>query len=100
MPGRPQLGAPLTVRGRARAYAGQATDGAKVSYHITRRELWPLFAYGFGGRGNSGPARAAAARKLPTAPPLPMPRGALRSPSRRRWWRRPAGRRLGAGLRL
>ena len=30
VPGRPQLGAPLTVGGRARAYAGQATDGASV----------------------------------------------------------------------
>jgi hypothetical protein len=49
VPGRPQLGQPLTINGRARAYAGQATDGARVSYHITRRELWPLFDYGFGG---------------------------------------------------
>jgi hypothetical protein len=47
VPGRPQLGQPLTVGGRARAYAGQATDGATVNYHVTRRELWPLFDYGF-----------------------------------------------------
>ena len=49
VPGRPQLGQPLTVAGRARAYAGQATDGATVSYRITRRSLWPLFDYGYGG---------------------------------------------------
>jgi len=51
VPGRPQLGQPLTITGRARAYAGQATDGARVSYHVTRRELWPLFDYAGGGRG-------------------------------------------------
>ena len=51
VPGRPQLGQPLTISGRARAYAGQATDGATVSYRVTRRELWPLFDYGYGGRG-------------------------------------------------
>jgi len=55
VPGRPQLGQPLTINGRARAYAGQATDGARVSYRITRRALWPLFDYGFdGGRGGRG----------------------------------------------
>lgn len=54
VPGRPQLGQPLTITGRARAYAGQATDGARVQYRVTRRELWPLFDYGFGGgRGRS-----------------------------------------------
>ncbi|QKG57547.1 hypothetical protein GKZ68_13500 [Hymenobacter sp. BRD128] len=41
--GRPQFGQPLTINGRARAYAGQATDGASVKYHVTRRELLPLF---------------------------------------------------------
>ena len=55
VPGRPQLGQPLTLTGRARAYAGPATDGAAVRYRITRRELWPLFAYGFGGRGSYVP---------------------------------------------
>ncbi|RZK50957.1 MAG: hypothetical protein EOO59_15715, partial [Hymenobacter sp.] len=51
VPGRPQLGQPLTVRGRAHAYAGPATDGATVQYRVTRRALWPLFDYGFrGGR--------------------------------------------------
>jgi hypothetical protein len=50
VPGRPQLGQSLTLNGRARAYAGQATDGASVSYRITRRELWPLFDYGLRGR--------------------------------------------------
>jgi hypothetical protein len=49
VPGRPQLGQPLTATGRALAYAGQATDGAAVSYHVTRRELWPLFDYAGGG---------------------------------------------------
>jgi len=62
VPGRPQLGQPLALTGRARAYAGQATDGATVQYRITRRALWPLFSeygrYGRsiyppgGGRGN------------------------------------------------
>jgi len=50
VPGRPQLGQPLTLTGRAQAYAGQATDGAAVSYRITRRELWPMFDYGYRGR--------------------------------------------------
>ncbi|MGI4733756.1 MAG: MG2 domain-containing protein [Janthinobacterium lividum] len=54
VPGRPQLGQPLAVSGRARAYAGQPTDGATVSYRVTRRELWPLFGYGYGGRGGRG----------------------------------------------
>jgi uncharacterized protein YfaS (alpha-2-macroglobulin family) len=55
VPGRPQLGQPLTLNGRARAYAGQATDGASVKYRVTRRELWPLFRYAaqaiYGSRG-------------------------------------------------
>ena len=55
VPGRPQLGQPLTLTGRARAYAGQATDGATVRYRITRRELWPLFDYDFGGRSSYNP---------------------------------------------
>ena len=51
VPGRPQLGQPLALAGRARAYAGQATDGATVQYRVTRRELWPLFSeYGRYGR--------------------------------------------------
>ena len=49
VPGRPRLGQPLTVNGRARAYAGQATDGAAVRYRVTRRELWPMFGFGYGG---------------------------------------------------
>ena len=48
VPGRPQLGQALTLTGRARAYAGQATDGATVKYRITRRTLWPYFGYGEG----------------------------------------------------
>jgi len=54
VPGRPQLGQPLTLNGRARAYAGQPTDGARVRYRITRRALWPLFDYDGGGRGSIG----------------------------------------------
>ncbi|MGI4884235.1 MAG: alpha-2-macroglobulin family protein [Janthinobacterium lividum] len=59
VPGRPQLGQPLAVSGRARAYAGQATDGATVQYRVTRRALWPLFEYGGLGRGGyrPGPGR-------------------------------------------
>ena len=45
VPGRPVLGQPLTLSGRAQAYSGQPTDGATVSYRVTRRELWPFFAY-------------------------------------------------------
>ncbi len=56
VPGRPRLGQPLAVQGRARAYAGQATDGAAVQYRVTRRELWPLFDYGFR-RGGYQPGR-------------------------------------------
>ncbi|HET9505303.1 MAG TPA: MG2 domain-containing protein [Hymenobacter sp.] len=52
VPGRPQLGQPLALTGRARAYAGQATDGATVKYRVTRRELWPLFS-GYGRYGRS-----------------------------------------------
>ncbi|GAA4042746.1 alpha-2-macroglobulin family protein [Hymenobacter glaciei] len=57
VPGRPQLGQPLTMTGRARAYAGQATDGATVRYRITRRELFPMYDYGFRGRGVYAPGR-------------------------------------------
>ncbi len=64
VPGRPQLGQPLTVNGRARAYAGQATDGAMVSYRITRRELWPLFDYGYGGRGIYQPGRGQGSQEI------------------------------------
>jgi len=55
--GLPELGKPLSLRGRAQAYAGQAVDGAAVSFRVTRRELWPMFDYGYGrGRGGfSGP---------------------------------------------
>ena len=56
VPGRPQLGQLLTVNGRGRAYAGQAIDGAAVHYRVTRRELWPLFDYGFE-RGTYPPNR-------------------------------------------
>ncbi len=54
VPGRPQLGQELTVTGRARAYAGQATDGATVRYRVLRRELWMLFDGGYGRRGGHG----------------------------------------------
>ncbi|RZK52025.1 MAG: hypothetical protein EOO59_14210, partial [Hymenobacter sp.] len=54
VPGRPQLGQPLALNGRARAYAGQATDGASVKYRITRRELW-LLDYDLRSRGMGGP---------------------------------------------
>jgi uncharacterized protein YfaS (alpha-2-macroglobulin family) len=57
VPGRPQLGQPLTVNGRARAYAGQPTDGARVSYRVTRLELRPLIGYGPGERGVYVPRR-------------------------------------------
>ena len=51
VPGRPQLGLPLTVGGRARAYAGPPTDGATVRYRVTRRTLWALdYDGGAGGR--------------------------------------------------
>ncbi|MGI4874961.1 MAG: alpha-2-macroglobulin family protein [Janthinobacterium lividum] len=55
--GRPQLGQPVLVPGRALAYAGQATDGASVSYHITRRELWPLYRYDYERSGDDLPGR-------------------------------------------
>ncbi|WP_223651762.1 alpha-2-macroglobulin family protein [Hymenobacter psoromatis] len=64
VPGRPQLGLPLTVGGRARAYAGQATDGATVKYHITRRALWPLYGYGFGGRGSFRPGPRGSSQEI------------------------------------
>ena len=57
VPGRPQLGQPLAVSGRARAYAGPATDGATVQYRVTRRELYALFESGFG-RGLYPPNRS------------------------------------------
>jgi hypothetical protein len=59
-PGRPQLGQPLTVNGQARAYAGQATDGAAVRYRVTRRELWPMFwDEGYSERGGYRPGNQA-----------------------------------------
>ncbi|RZK61019.1 MAG: hypothetical protein EOO59_06085, partial [Hymenobacter sp.] len=95
VPGRPQLGQPLALTGRARAYAGQATDGATVKYRITRRELWPLFneygRYGRsiyppgGGRGNQEIAHGTTTTDAeghfgftftpPAAPPQPGRRG-------------------------
>ncbi|MDB5235761.1 MAG: hypothetical protein JWR44_2754, partial [Hymenobacter sp.] len=57
VPGRPQLGQPLAMSGRARAYSGQATDGAAVSYRVTRRELWPFFDFDFYGRSGYQPDR-------------------------------------------
>jgi hypothetical protein len=53
--GLPELGKPLSLRGRAQAYAGQAVDGATVKYRVTRRELWPMFDYY--GRGSFLPGR-------------------------------------------
>ena len=38
--GQPRLGEAVTVSGQARAYAGQPTDGATVSYRVTRQALW------------------------------------------------------------
>ncbi len=65
VPGRPRLGAPLTVGGRARAYAGPATDGATVRYRITRRALWPLYGYGVGGgRGIYPPGPRGGSREI------------------------------------
>lgn len=64
VPGRPQLGQPLTINGRARAYAGQATDGATVSYRVTRRELFALFDYGYGGRGMYAPGRGQGSQEI------------------------------------
>ncbi|UOQ53143.1 alpha-2-macroglobulin family protein [Hymenobacter cellulosivorans] len=46
--GTPVLGQPVVVRGKATAYAGQAVDGAQVSYRVVRRTLWPMFGRGFG----------------------------------------------------
>ncbi|GAB2710756.1 alpha-2-macroglobulin [Hymenobacter frigidus] len=64
VPGRPQLGQPLTMNGRARAYAGQPTDGATVRYRVTRRELWPMFDYGYGGRGIYEPGRGQGSQEI------------------------------------
>ena len=57
--GRPRLGQPVAVPGRALAYAGPAIDGAKVSFRVTRRELWAFFGYGGGydGGGYGGSRR-------------------------------------------
>ncbi|MBD2768552.1 hypothetical protein IC235_11705 [Hymenobacter sp. BT664] len=62
VPGQPQLGQPLAVAGSARAYAGQATDGAKVSYRVTRRALWPVFEYGL--RGGFYPPNGGETREI------------------------------------
>ncbi|HEX8657290.1 MAG TPA: MG2 domain-containing protein, partial [Hymenobacter sp.] len=64
VPGRPQLGQPLTVTGHARAYAGQATDGATVSYRVTRRELFALFDYGGYERGGYAPGRGGRSQEI------------------------------------
>ncbi|MBF9236303.1 hypothetical protein I2I05_02735 [Hymenobacter sp. BT683] len=63
VPGRPQLGQPVTVGGRARAYSGQATDGASVSYRVTRRALWPMFYGDFRG-GSYPPNRGGDTREI------------------------------------
>ena len=64
VPDRPQLGQPLTLNGRARAYAGQATDGATVRYRVTRRELWPLFEHGGYGRSIYPPGGGRATQEI------------------------------------
>jgi uncharacterized protein YfaS (alpha-2-macroglobulin family) len=65
VPGRPQLGQPLALTGRARAYAGPATDGATVKYRVTRRELWPLFSeYGGYGRRIYPPDEGRASQEI------------------------------------
>ncbi|MCB2407265.1 alpha-2-macroglobulin family protein [Hymenobacter lucidus] len=46
--GTPVLGQPITVRGKATAYAGQPIDGATVQYRVVRRTFWPMFGRGFG----------------------------------------------------
>ncbi|RSK35387.1 alpha-2-macroglobulin family protein [Hymenobacter metallilatus] len=51
--GTPVLGQPVTVRGKATAYAGQPIDGATVSYRVVRRTFWPFF--GRGGYGGGRP---------------------------------------------
>jgi hypothetical protein len=47
--GTPVLGQPVTVRGKATAYAGQPIDGATVQYRVVRRTFWPMFGRGFYG---------------------------------------------------
>jgi len=68
VPGRPRLGQPLTLTGRATAYAGAPTDGAAVKYRVTRRELWALFDYedfgGGGGRGGYRPGGGRATKEI------------------------------------
>ncbi|RSK51375.1 alpha-2-macroglobulin family protein [Hymenobacter rigui] len=49
--GTPVLGQPVTVRGKATAYAGQPIDGATVSYRVVRRTFWPFFGRGIYGGG-------------------------------------------------
>ncbi len=64
VPGRPRLGQPLTLTGRATAYAGAPTDGAAVKYRVTRRELRELFAYEGIGRGISRPGGERATKEI------------------------------------
>ncbi|MEJ7661763.1 MAG: hypothetical protein WKG07_20370 [Hymenobacter sp.] len=93
VPGRPQLGQPLAVtrpgprlrRAGHRRRHGAATASRAASYA-------PLFDYGF--RRGSTRSTAAAARKLPTAPPAPTPTAASASRFTPPLVRRPrAGRR-------
>ncbi|WP_345237777.1 alpha-2-macroglobulin family protein [Hymenobacter saemangeumensis] len=51
--GRPELGKPITVEGQAKAYAGQAVDGATVSFRVVRQELWYMYGYGRHGGNNA-----------------------------------------------
>lgn len=44
----------VTVSGHAKAYAGNAIDGAKVNYHVTRRVQYPYWWWWYRPHGSSG----------------------------------------------
>ena len=45
----------ITVKGKAKAYAGNNIDAAKVTYRVTRKTRYPIWAWdGYYGRGRRG----------------------------------------------
>ena len=55
----PRLGDNVTLVGRARAYAGNAVDGAKVEWRVMRETLYPLWRWWWGEPNKFGPSQVA-----------------------------------------
>ncbi|MDR2424906.1 MAG: hypothetical protein LBD59_09325 [Prevotellaceae bacterium] len=55
----PRLGDNVTVAGYAKAYSGNAVDGAKVEWRVVRETIYPLWRWWWGAPNNSGSEQVA-----------------------------------------